>query len=320
MKAVVAPRHGGPDVLVVSDIPSPPMVPGGVRVAIAAASVNFPDVLTIAGKYQVKTEPPFVPGCEFCGRVVEVASDVTTLEPGAMVFGLGVSGVFAEETVVDASQLTRVPDDVDPIAAAAFGVVYLTGYHALRTIARVQPGEWVVVLGAGGGVGLATVELAHVMGAKVLACASDDEKLAAARAKGADAILDYSREDLKVGIKTITGGGADVVVDPVGGQYSELALRATRWGGRFVVAGFASGEIPRIPLNLLLAQGRDHDGLREPHDREGDARRWPRSTAGSCSRCSRTEPWCRMSRRSSRSRTRGRPSRSWRSVAPSARS
>jgi NADPH2:quinone reductase len=255
LKALLAPTNGGLDVLVVTDVPEPSMNPGGARVAIDAASVNFPDVLMIAGKYQLPQAPPFVPGCEFCGRVVEVSPDVTTVHPGDVVLGIGVSGAFAEEIVIEASRLTKMPGDVDPLAVAAFGIAYITSYYALRTVARVERDEWVVVLGAAGGVGLAAVEIAKLLGAKVLAAASDDEKLAVAREKGADATVNYSNEDLKLRIRDLTDGGADVVIDPVGGSYSEPALRSTRWNGRFVVVGFASGEIPRIPLNLLLLKG-----------------------------------------------------------------
>jgi NADPH:quinone reductase len=255
VQAVVAPRHGDLDVLVVTDVPSPPLTPGGVRVAIDAAAVNFPDVLMIAGKYQLPQEPPFVPGLEFCGRVLEVSPDVMSVQPGDVVLGIAMSGAFAEETVIESSRLTKMPDGVNPVAVAAFGIAYLTAYYGLRTVARVEPGEWVLVLGAGGGVGLAAVEVAKFLGARVLAAASSADKLAAAHDKGADALVDYSTEDLKLRIRELTDGGADVVFDPVGGPYSEPALRSTRWGGRFVVVGFASGEIPRIPLNLLLLKG-----------------------------------------------------------------
>jgi NADPH2:quinone reductase len=260
MRAVLAPRHGGPDVLVVSEQPEPELSPGAVRVAVQTAAVNFPDVLVLAGSYQVTVEPPYVPGCEFFGRVLEVASDVTAPRAGDAVIGMATHGAFADQVVIEASRVTRVPAGVDPVAAAAFGVTYTTAYHALRSIARVQPGEWVVVLGAAGGVGLAAVELAHVLGAKVLAAASGGEKLEVCRAKGADEVVDYTREDMREGLKDEirrrTGGdGADVVIDPVGGPYAEPTLRATRWGARYVVVGFASGEIPCIPLNLVLLKG-----------------------------------------------------------------
>jgi len=171
------------------------------------------------------------------------------------VFGAAFMGAFAERTTARAAGLQPVPDSVSFAEAASFGIVYTTAYHALRSVAAVQPGEWTVVLGAAGGVGLATVDLARHFGSKVLAAASSDAKVALCRERGAEATINYSTEDLKVRIKELTGGGADVVIDPVGGDYAEAALRATRWGGRFVVVGFASGEIPRIPLNLVLLKG-----------------------------------------------------------------
>jgi NADPH2:quinone reductase len=187
--------------------------------------------------------------------VTAVGSDVTDFAPGDRVFGTGFVGACAEMVCTSASALRPIPDGVTATDAAAFGVVYQTAYHALRSVADVQPRDWVVVLGAAGGVGLASVELAQMFGARVLAAASSPAKLEICRAAGAEAVVDYDAEDLKERIKEITGGGADVVIDPVGGRYSELALRATRWGGRFVTVGFASGEIPRIPLNLVLLKG-----------------------------------------------------------------
>jgi NADPH:quinone reductase len=198
---------------------------------------------------------PFVPGSELAGIVEEVAADVTNLAVGDRVFGSTFVGGFAERVVVAASSLTPIPDGVDFRSAAAFGVAHGTAYHALRSVADVQPGDWVLVLGAAGGVGLAAVELAKVLGAKVLAAAAGADRLGVCVEYGADAVVDYRAEDLKVRAKELTDGGADVVIDPVGGPYAEQALRATRWGGRFVCIGFASGEIPRIPLNLVLLKG-----------------------------------------------------------------
>jgi NADPH2:quinone reductase len=253
--AVVAHRHGGPEVLVVEEVARPPLGEGAVRVAVDAAAVNYPDVLVLAGRYQVSVPLPYTPGCEFCGRVVEVGPGENRLRPGDAVIGLATHGAFAEEVVIEAFRVTRIPADVDRRLAAAFSVTYWTAYHALRTLAKVEPGEWVVVLGAAGGVGLATVDVARALGCRVLAAASGERKLRACREKGAEAVVDYEKEDLKERIRAITGDGADVVVDPVGGPFSEPALRATRWGGRFVVVGFAAGEIPRIPLNLVLLKG-----------------------------------------------------------------
>lgn len=255
MRAVVCREYGPPSTLSVEEVPEPQPAPGQVVVATAAAAVNFPDVLLVADRYQLHVPLPFTPGSELAGTVVSVGPGVTGLTVGDRVRGATLVGAFAERVVVPAAALEPVPAGVDLGVAAAFGVAHATAYHALRTVARVRPGEWVVVLGAAGGVGLAAVELAAHLGARVLAAASSEAKLDACRAKGAVAGVDYAREDLKERVKTITNGGADVVVDPVGGPFAEAALRALRWGGRFVTVGFASGEIPRIPLNLVLLKG-----------------------------------------------------------------
>jgi NADPH:quinone reductase-like Zn-dependent oxidoreductase len=241
--------------VVVEEVPDPEPGPGDVVVRVEAAALNYPDVLILANRYQVSVPPPFVPGSEYAGTVVAVGSDVTQFVPGDRVFGGGIVGAFAQMVCAPEWALTRVPDAVTTMEASAFGVVYRTAYHALRSVADVQPGEWVAVLGAAGGVGLAAVELAVVRGARVLAAASSPAKLDVCRASGAEATIDYDTEDLKERMKEITGGGAHAVLDPVGGPYAEQALRATRWGGRFVTLGFASGEIPRIPLNLVLLKG-----------------------------------------------------------------
>jgi NADPH:quinone reductase len=255
VRAASCRTYGPPESLIVDDVPSPAVREGAALVDIKAASVNFPDVLMVANEYQVSIPTPFIPGSEFAGVVAAVAEDVSSVHVGDRVFGSAFVGAFAEQASVPAAMLTPVPDSVSHPEAASFGVVYTTAYHALRGVADVQPGEWVAVLGAAGGVGLAAVDLARHLGARVVAAASSDEKAALCRARGADAVINYDTEDLKVRMKELTGGGADVVIDPVGGAYSELALRATRWGGRFVVVGFASGEIPRIPLNLILLKG-----------------------------------------------------------------
>jgi NADPH2:quinone reductase len=248
-------EYGPPESVVVEELPTPDVGPGQVLVDVRAASVNYPDVLLIANKYQVSMPTPFTPGSELAGVVAAVADDVDTVNVGDRVFGSSWVGAFAEQAVVGAAGLTVMPDGVDFPQAAAFGVVYITAYNALRSVAETKPGDWVVVLGAAGGVGTASVEVAQLLGGRVLAAASSDEKLALCRKLGAEAVVNYETEDLKERIKEITSGGADVVIDPVGGKYSEPALRATRWGGRFVVVGFASGEIPRIPLNLVLLKG-----------------------------------------------------------------
>jgi NADPH2:quinone reductase len=241
--------------VVVADIPDPVPSVGQVVVDVAAAAVNFPDVLVVADKYQITIPVPFTVGSEFAGTVRAVGDGVESLSVGDRVMGSALFGAFAEQIAVAAASLQPVDPAVDLATAAASGVAHCTAYHALRSVARVQPGEWAVVLGAAGGVGLAAVELGAALGARVVAAASSADKLALCLDRGAEAGIDYANEDLKVRIKEITGGGADVVVDPVGGPVAEQALRALGWGGRFVTVGFASGEIPRIPLNLVLLKG-----------------------------------------------------------------
>ena len=256
MRAAVCREHGEPEVVQVEDDVDPPTVASGqVRVAVRAAAVNFPDVLIVADQYQMSATPPFVPGSEFAGAVTDVAPDIDTVRIGDRVSGTCFVGAFAEEVVVAATALTPVPDGVDDHAAAAFGVAHRTAYHVLRSVARVQPGEELIVLGAGGGVGLAAVQLGAVLGATVTAVASSDEKLAAAVDAGATNVVNHQGGELRSRLRDVLPGGADVVVDPVGGDLAEPALRALRWGGRFVTVGFASGVIPRIPLNLVLLKG-----------------------------------------------------------------
>ena len=226
-----------------------------MRVRIRAAAVNFPDVLIVANEYQVSIPPPFVPGSEFAGEVVEIGGGVTELEKGDRVFGTGIVGAFAEETVARASSLTRTPHGIDDRSAAAFGVAHRTSYHVLRSVGRLQPGEQLVVLGAGGGVGLAAVQLGVALGATVTAVASSEEKLEVAKSQGATNLVNHKTADLRQALKDTLPQGSDVVVDPVGGALAEPALRSLRAGGRFVTVGYASGEIPRIPLNLVLLKG-----------------------------------------------------------------
>jgi NADPH2:quinone reductase len=203
----------------------------------------------------VKVPAPLVPGSEFAGAVLEVADDVTGFAVGQRVCGSVIAGAFAEEIVVATRALTVVPDGVDDATAATFGVAHRTSYHVLRSTARLEAGEELVVLGAGGGVGLAAVQLGSILGATVTAVASSREKLDAATAMGAHRVIDHTQGPLRDALREALPAGADVVVDPVGGSLSEPALRAVRWGGRFVTVGFASGEIPRIPLNLVLLKG-----------------------------------------------------------------
>lgn len=239
----------------VTDVDEPVLGAGQVRVAVQAAAVNFPDVLLVAGEYQIPVPPPFVPGSELAGVVTEVADDVTSVRPGERVFGSTLVGAFAEQAVVGASALTAVPDGISLEAAAGFGVAHRTAQHVLRSVARLQSGEELVVLGAGGGVGLAAVQLGALMGATVTAVASTRDKLDAAAELGATLLVDHRDGDLRQALKDVVPAGTDVVVDPVGGDLSEAALRSMRWGGRFVTVGYASGVIPRIPLNLVLLKG-----------------------------------------------------------------
>lgn len=263
MRAAFCPAYGPPEVVEVGEQPAPPLGPGQVRVAVESASVNFPDVLLVAGEYQIKVPPPFVPGSEFAGAVVELgegADGVDRPAVGDRVFGTGLVGAFAEEIVVAPTAVTRLPDGVSAAHAAAFGVAHRTAYHVLRSVAGVQPGEQVVVLGAGGGVGLAAVQLAVHLGATVTAVASSPEKLAVAASCGAAHLIDHSTldggaGDLRQALRAALPQGSDVVVDPVGGDLAEPALRSLHWGGRFVTVGYASGAIPRIPLNLVLLKG-----------------------------------------------------------------
>ena len=255
MRAAVCPEHGTPDVVRIEELPAPTVAAGQVRVQVHAASVNFPDVLIVANEYQMKMPAPFVPGSEFAGVVTELGDGVTELAVGDRVFGTLFVGAFAEEAVAAASSLTRTPEGVDHQQAAAFGVAHRTAYYVLRSVASLQPGEELVVLGAGGGVGLATVQLGAVLGATVTAVASSPEKLEAAAAAGATHLVNHRAGDLRQALRDELPGGADVVVDPVGGSLAEPALRSLHYGGRFVTVGYASGEIPRIPLNLVLLKG-----------------------------------------------------------------
>jgi len=254
---VLAPVDGR--AVALQEVPDPEPGPGEVLVDIAYAAVNFPDVLIVNNEYQVQVPAPFVPGSEFSGVIAAVGDGVDSGEGGVAVgdhvYGASFVGAYAEKIVVNAASVHVIPDSVDLRDAAAFSVAHTTAMHTLRTIADLQPGESVLVLGAAGGVGLASVELATLMGGKVVAAASSPEKLELCAKYGAVAGIDYTKEDLKTRAKELTGGGAGVVVDPVGGPYSEQALRATKWGSRFVVIGFAAGEIPRIPLNLILLKG-----------------------------------------------------------------
>jgi NADPH2:quinone reductase len=255
MRAAVCPAHGSPAVVRIEERPSPTVGPGQVRVNVGAAAVNFPDVLLIANEYQISVSPPFVPGSEFAGVIVETADGTDGFAVGDRVNGTGLFGAFAEEVVVPTAGLARIPAGVDERTAAAFGVAYRTAYHTLRSMARVRDGDELVVLGAGGGVGLAAVQLGVQLGASVTAVASSTEKLDVAEGYGAKHLINYKTADLRASLKAAVPAGADVVLDPVGGELSEPALRSLGRGGRFVTVGFASGDIPRIPLNVVLVKG-----------------------------------------------------------------
>ncbi len=256
MRALLCKTHGLPETLTVEEVPPPEPAAGEVVVAVEAAGVNFPDALIIQDKYQVKPPLPFSPGAELAGVVARVGPDVTRWTVGDRVCAVTGYGAFAEEVAVGADKLVAVPPGVSIEVAGALLLAYGTSHHALRDRAALAAGETVVVLGAAGGVGLAAIQIAKVLGARVIACASTPEKLALCRAHGADATIDYAQEDLKERIRVLTDGrGADVVYDPVGGKYAEPALRAIAWRGRYLVIGFANGEIPRIPLNLPLLKG-----------------------------------------------------------------
>lgn len=256
MRAVVCTSYGAPEALVVQELPSPEVSTGHVRIGVRAAGVNFPDTLIIQGKYQFKPPVPFTPGGEIAGVILEVGAGVTRAKVGDRVVALAPFGGFAEEVVVSEHQLVPVPDDLDFERAASALTTYGTTQYALVDRAKLRAGETLLVLGASGGVGLAAVELGKLLGARVIAAASSPEKLALCTQYGADAVVDYSREDLKERVKALTdGAGADVIYDPVGGAYTEAAIRATAWNGRLLVVGFASGDIPKIPLNLTLLKG-----------------------------------------------------------------
>ena len=257
MKAVLCKAFGPPDTLVYEDIPSPVAGKGEVIVTMKAASVNFPDVLIIENKYQVKPPLPFSPGSELAGVVKEIGEGVTRFKPGDRVIAFAGSGAFAEETRTEEDRLIPMPEGMDFKTAASFILTYGTGDHALRDRAELKAGETLLVLGAAGGVGIAAIEIGKTLGAKVIACASSADKLEICRQHGADELINYASEDLRERIKSITAGkGVDVVYDPVGGPYTELVLRSMAWRGRLVVIGFAAGDIPKAPLNipLLLAK------------------------------------------------------------------
>lgn len=255
MKAVVCQELGPAEKLVIGDLPSPPCPKGHVRIQVAACGVNYPDALIIEGKYQFRPEPPFAPGGEVSGTIAEIGEGVSGFDKGDRVLALCGHGGMAQEVVVPALAAAKIPDAMGFEEAAGFIMTYGTSHHALKQRAQIKPGETLVVLGAGGGVGVTAVELGKLMGARVIAAASSEDKLALAKSYGADELVNYSQTPLKQAIKELTGGqGADVIYDPVGGDLCEQAFRGIGWNGRYLVIGFVAG-IPKFPTNLALLKG-----------------------------------------------------------------
>jgi NADPH2:quinone reductase len=256
MKAVLCKQWGPPGDLVVEEVAGREPGPGEVRVRVRAAGVNFPDVLIIQKKYQVQPALPFTPGSEAAGEVISVGEGVTHVKAGDRVIAFAGIGSFAEELVAPADKVVPMPPGMSFEVAAAFTLTYGTSWHAVRDRAALKPGETMLVLGAAGGVGLSAVEIGKAIGARVIAAASTEEKLAICREHGADATINYETQDLREAIKRETGGkGPDVIYDPVGGKFAEPAFRSIGWRGRYLVIGFANGQIPALPLNLMLLKG-----------------------------------------------------------------
>src|SRR3990172_3762363 len=257
MKALLCTELGSLDKLTVQDVPSPRAGPNQVVIDVKASSLNFPDALMVKGIYQTKPPLPFSPGSELAGVVKEVGEGVKGFAVGDRVVGFCGHGGFAEDCVAPADRIMPLPAEMPFDIGAAFGLTYCTSLHGLQESAHLKSGETLLVLGAAGGVGIAAVEIGKIMGARVIAAASTDDKLAACKQAGADDLINYATQDLRQRLKEIVGDkGVDVVYDPVGGPYSEPALRSTAWAGRFLVIGFAAGEIPKIPLNLVLLRER----------------------------------------------------------------
>ncbi len=262
MKAILCSQYCGPDDLALADIPDPVAGPGEAVIAIKAAALNFFDLLMIQGKYQVKPPFPFSPSAEVAGVIESVGAGVTGLRAGDRVMASCGHNGAREKIALPETSIIGIPDNLDFDRAAGIIIIYGTALHALEDRASPKPGETMAVLGAAGGTGLAACELGRLMGLKVIACASSEEKLEFAKAHGAELTLNYAREDLKEGLRKLTGGkGVNIVFDPVGGAYAEAALRALAWEGRFLVIGFASGEIPKMPLNLALLKSCDIRGV-----------------------------------------------------------
>ena len=262
MKAVLCTHFGTPDDLELADIPEPKPGPGEAVIDVKAAALNFFDLLIIAGKYQHKPPFPFSPAAEFAGIVESVGAGVCDFAPGDRVIGWTGWGAAREKIAAGAAHLVKLPQNLDFERGAGLTVTYATTLYGLRERGELKAGETLVVLGASGGVGLAAIEIGKIMGARVIACASSDEKLAFAKAHGADETVNYASEDLRDALKRLGGArGIDVVYDPVGGRYAEPALRSLGWEGRYLVVGFAAGDIPKIPLNLVLLKSCDIRGV-----------------------------------------------------------
>ena len=256
MKAIVCKKYGPPESLEYADVPVPEMNEEQILVQVKACSINFPDTLIIQGKYQFKGEFPFSPGSNIAGVVEEVGSNVTRFKAGDQVIGITTNGGLAEKIAIFPSQCIHKPTEMPMDKSAAFLYTYATSYYALKNRANLLEGETVLILGASGGVGLAAVEIAKMMGATVIAAASTNDKLELCKKHGADYCINYAEQDLKSTLKELTNKkGVDVILDAVGGEYAEPSLRAIAWGGRYLVVGFATGQIPSIPLNLALLKG-----------------------------------------------------------------
>ena len=256
MKALVCKAWGLPETLVLEDQTDPVAGPGQAVIRVRAAGVNYPDALIIQNKYQFTPALPFIPGSECAGVVVSVGEGVQRVRPGDRVIALTASGAFAEKVAASVDALTPLPEGIDFVTASAFLLAYGTAYHALADRAALKRGETLLVLGAAGGVGLAAIEIGKALGARVIAGASSAEKRAICREHGADEVIDYAAAELKSALAALTSGkGVDVVFDPVGGPFTEAALRNCAWRGRHLVIGFANGEIPRVPANLTLLKG-----------------------------------------------------------------
>jgi NADPH2:quinone reductase len=262
MKAILCSQFCQPDDLVLADVPDPVAEPGQAVIGIKSAALNFFDILMIQGKYQIKPPFPFSPAAEVAGVVESVGAGVTGVKVGDRVIASCGHNGAREKIALPAETLVKIPDSLDFDRAAGIIIIYGTALHALEDRAMLKPGETMAVLGAAGGTGLAACELGKLMGAKVIACASSEEKLEFAKAHGAELTLNYAKEDLKEGLRRLTDGkGVDVIFDPVGGTFAEASLRSIAWQGRFLVIGFAAGDIPKMPLNLALLKGCDIRGV-----------------------------------------------------------